>query len=733
MDASTGDDVFLFDGFRLDQNGGGLFGADGNSVPLGSRALDLLKLLVERNGQLVPRQQIMDAVWPGLAVEEGNLTVQVSALRKALDRGRSGASCIQTVPGRGYRFLPAVTRPARDEDAASHADAEVSAQPLTPSMPEAAPPGRRSARQWRRLAAFVAACATVAAVLLIAGFPPAWWHSRAAVPPRLSVVVLPFENLSGNPGDDFLADAVTEDLTTELSRWPAMVVIARQSAYAYRGSPVDVRKIGEDFGVRYVLHGSVRKMDDTLRVNAQLVAAESGTHLWAERFDQGPKAPNAGQEGIVANVAQAVNMTLMDVESARGKRERPTDPDALDLVIRARSLALHPMGPKEDAERQPLYEQALRIDPNSIPALTGLAQSLIWGAKTEDELERASHLLAKAASISPDHLLVLQNVAHLMLAQERFLDALAAFRRILDEYPNAPFAYANIGDCLVRTGRTEEAIPMFEAADRLDPRNAFRWNWYGNLGFALLLLGRDEELIVWTQRALAANPSAVPFVRAWFNLRLAASSARLGDQEGAHRAVAEANRVWPYDTVRSHWPDDPSSRVYAAQIERFQAAMRLAGHRDHAEEDADFGATPDDSLHLELAGLTPTTVPGAAIIRTVELASLLANQKPIVIDPLMYSWGRSIPGAIGLRRVGWGGSTSDHAQERLRRKMQSLTRGDLSQPIVAVGFNSERFDGRNLALRLVALGYSHVYWYRGGREAWETAGLPETETDVQDW
>jgi hypothetical protein len=182
-----------------------------------------------------------------------------------------------------------------------------------------------------------------------------------------------------------------------------------------------------------------------------------------------------------------------------------------------------------------------------------------------------------------------------------------------------------------------------------------------------------------------------------------------------------------------HHPLDPHSREHAAQIERLQAALRLAGHRDHAEEDADFGVTPDADLHCDLAGLTPTTTPGAVTIRTSELAQMLFAQKPIVIDPLLYSWGRSIAGAVGLQRAGWGGSASNTLQDRLRKKMQALTKGDLSKPIVALGFNSERFDGRNLALRLVALGYTDVYWYRGGREAWEVNGLPETEVDVQEW
>ena len=141
----------------------------------------------------------------------------------------------------------------------------------------------------------------------------------------------------------------------------------------------------------------------------------------------------------------------------------------------------------------------------------------------------------------------------------------------------------------------------------------------------------------------------------------------------------------------------------------------------------------DDKLHTDLAGPTPTTAPGITTTGTADLPAVLETQKPIVINPLLYSRGKSIPGAIGLMNAGSGSSSSDSVLERLRKKMQALTKGDLSAPIVAVGFNSERYDGRNLALRFVALGYTNVYWYRGGREAWEVAGLPETEVEVQDW
>jgi adenylate cyclase len=207
----------------------------------------------------------------------------------------------------------------------------------------------------------------------------------------------------------------------------------------------------------------------------------------------------------------------------------------------------------------------------------------------------------------------------------------------------------------------------------------------------------------------------------------------MGDDDRARQALAEANRIWPFDTVRGHWPEDPASPVYVEQIRSYQDALRRAGLRDHADEEADSGVPADGALHLPFAGLTPPTVPGARIIHTRELVALLAERKPVVIDALMYFWGRSLPGAVGLMNAGGGGGLSGPGQERLRRAVAGLTGGDLSRPIVAVGWNSERFDGRNLALRLGAMGYTDVYWYRGGREAWEVNGLPEAELVATEW
>jgi rhodanese-related sulfurtransferase len=189
----------------------------------------------------------------------------------------------------------------------------------------------------------------------------------------------------------------------------------------------------------------------------------------------------------------------------------------------------------------------------------------------------------------------------------------------------------------------------------------------------------------------------------------------------------------PYETVRTYRPCAPLNTIATEQVRRDQDALRLAGERDHADEDADFRVPADAELHNQFAGPTPTIAPGAKTIRTAELVPFLAQVQPVLIDTVAYSSGRSVPGAVGLQNAGPGGSFADAAQDRLSRKMQELTKGDLSKPIVAVGWNSERFDGRNLALRLVTLGYAQVYWYRGGREAWEAANLPETDLLLQEW
>src|ERR1700731_1084442 len=255
MEAPSSTESSLFEGFRLDRRAGVLFRRDerGAFAPMaiGSRALDILGVLVERPRDLVSRADIIQAVWPGTAVEDSNLNVQVAALRRILDDGRAEGSCIQTVPGRSYRFVAPVTRVER-----------------------AAP-------------------------------------AHIVVAPRLSIVVLPFTNLSDDREQQYFADGITDDLTTDLSRLANMFVISRNTAFTYRNQPVGTKQIGRELGVRYVLEGSVRRSGNQLRVTAQLIDAATNAHLWAERFDRYTGDLFALQNEITGRIANSLNVELI--------------------------------------------------------------------------------------------------------------------------------------------------------------------------------------------------------------------------------------------------------------------------------------------------------------------------------------------------------------------------------------------------------------------------------------
>jgi tetratricopeptide (TPR) repeat protein len=319
----------------------------------------------------------------------------------------------------------------------------------------------------------------------------------------------------------------------------------------------------------------------------------------------------------------------------------------------------------------------------------------------------------------------------LLISQRRCSDVIPAAHRMIAVYPNVTSSHMFLGICLMFDGRSAEAIPEYEQTIRLDPRNARIFTRYLLMGYALLFLDRHDEAVVWFQKSLAANPSDSARHRGNIRAAIAAAQALAGHNAEARTSAAEAVQLSPTLTARSYYRYKITNPLNAAQVSRMRDGLRAAGIRDHADEDTDAGVPADEVLHTNYEAPTPIAVPGARTIRTPDLAALIEQRKPLVIDT--NPWGGSTPDAVGLWGAGIGGDTSDEFQARLDRKMQQLTGGDRTVPVVAMGWNAERFQGRNLALRLVALGYADVYWYRGGREAWEVAGLPVTELVLQDW
>jgi adenylate cyclase len=569
--------------------------------------------------------------------------------------------------------------------------------------------------------------------------------AKAAIPldvglanaPQLSVVVLPFNNLGGEGVDEDAVDGITEDLTTDLSRVPGFLVIARNSAFTYKGKPIDIKRVGEELGVRYAVEGSVRKVDGTLRVNVQLVSTEMGTHLWAERFDIRRDGVGYGVDDIVRQIAFTLNARIVDTEAVRNLREHPSDPGVADILLRARSILNRPLTPQRQAELMPLYERALQLDPNSATALVGLSEVVLDNIiafddpSTPEKIRHAEELLKRAELLRPDDATVMWVRVYLLGTQNRCLEVLAAAQRAVEVHPMLTGPRQWRGICLTRMGKPAEAIPEIEQAIRIAPRNPNIGIRYRQMGYPVLFLGRYDQAVTWFERSLAANPGGRAETRSDIYAAIAAAQALAGQIEPARLSASEATRLQPMITVRSYYTFYSTNPSAFAQVARMHDGMRLAGIRDHADEDADFGVLSDGGLHTDYIAPTPSTAPGARTIRTTDLAKLIEQRKPLLLDTVY--WGQSLPGAIGLWGAGIGGSTSDQFQERLARKVRQLTNGDSTVPIVAVGFNAERYQGRNLALRLVALGYTEVYWYRGGREAWELASLPETQIDLQDW
>ena len=485
--------TLVFAGWRLDRQAHCLFrqGATGGWTPvaMGSRAMDILVLLLERPGALVSREAIMDAVWPNAAVETNNLTVQISALRHVLDQDRAEASHIQTVPGRGYRFVvpvflhqePSRLHPASPMDnnitdhgmaaAVDHRDGSLGAEvgdnkvvtaPAAVAATFSAASQLARRRRGVRVAAMLSVLCLAVGALLLVGFGRNLWHAGPTGRPRLSLVVLPFTNLSGDPKDDYLAEGITDDLTSDLSSIDGAFVIARQSAYFYKGKPVDVRKVGEELGVRYVIEGSVRKIGSTLRINVQLTSAETGEQLWSDRFDEQVSDLAAGQEKIVARISGGLGISVVDIESARIWHEPPSHPDAFDLILRARALENLPHSRQQMDATEPLYQRALSLDPMSVAALTGLGFDLANKALSDDggaaaeNVPLAKGLLMRARAIAPYSEEVLNLAANLLHVEGRWQEGVSVARELIRRYPNTDTGYFELAQALIAIGQAEE-------------------------------------------------------------------------------------------------------------------------------------------------------------------------------------------------------------------------------------------------------------------------------------
>ncbi len=477
----AGDEV-RFGPFRLDLAKRTLLN-EGKPVRLGGRALDLLCLLGAARGGLVSKDAIMAGVWPGQIVEENALQVQVSGLRKALDADRSGESWIVTVPGRGYRLSG-----------------------LTPD-PEADDTG---------------------------GVP----H-----PESRSIAVLPFQNLSSDPEQDYFADGMVEDIIAGLSRISWLPVIARNSSFVYKGRTIDAKQIGRELGVRYLLEGSVRRVGNRIRINVQLIDVETGGHLRVERYDRELDDIFALQDEIAMSVVGAIEPSLRKAELERIRRKRPDSLDAYDLVLQAMPFAYSHM-PDRAAVAIPLLEKALELEPGYAAAHAPLALCYHArygraGLREEDRIAAVRHAHAAIAG-GGDDAIALGIAGFVIAIDERDpVSALELFDRALALSNSNALSLSCSALALSWMGKAEVAIERAQRALRLNPFDPLNYLAHNALAISYFQRGQYADARDAARRSIQSNPQF-----GMSHAFLAAALVRLGCIE---EAKAEAHQAVVHD------------------------------------------------------------------------------------------------------------------------------------------------------------------------------------------
>ena len=485
MVAMIGDEV-RFGPFRLDIAGRTL-SCDGGPVQLGNRAFELLCTLASAHGDLVTKDHLMSEVWPGQIVEDNAIQVQVSGLRKILKPASEGQDYIVTVPGRGYRLIGLATEPSY---------------------------GTGGARQ-----------------------------SADTVENR-SIAVLPFQNLSGDPAQDYFIDGVVEDIISGLARVSWLSVIARNSSFVYKGAAVDIRQIGRELGVRYALQGSMRKAGTQVRVTVQLVDAESNTHLWVEQCDHKLDDIFALQDEIAMNVIGTIEPNLRKAEYERVKRKRPDRLDAYDLVLQAMPLAFSHM-PDEALKAIPLLERALELEPGYAAAHAPLALCYHArygraGLREEDRQSAVQH--AHAAVVGgADDAIALGIAGFVMALDERDPDtALDLFDRALLLSNSNALSFSCSALALSWMGKTDIAIERAHRALRLSPFDPLNYLAFNALAISYFHLKKYDASRDTARKSIRSNEHF-----GMSHAFLAAALVRLGCIEDAKAEAQKAIALDP--------------------------------------------------------------------------------------------------------------------------------------------------------------------------------------------
>ncbi|MFO1087476.1 MAG: tetratricopeptide repeat protein [Reyranellaceae bacterium] len=541
--------IFALGPFRLDTEGDLLLRGD-QPTAVGRRAVAVLRVLVAQPGTLVLKGTLMEAAWPGQTVEESNLTVQIAALRRVLGEAPGGDRWIETRPRRGYRFVGPVVAEAQ----------------------EAAP---------------TAAAATNIAATSIAATDPA-----RALLDRPSVAVLPFQNMSGDSEQEYFVDGMVEEITTALARIRWLAIASRNSSFVYKGAAIDVKRVGRELGVRYVLEGSIRKSGERVRITAQLIDVVSDAHLWADRFDGTLEDVFDLQDKIASKVAGAIEPTLQAAETLRSANRPTADLTAYDLYLRAYGLVWSSARQIPEALR--LMEQAIARDPDYGPALAwaaGCIQRLIYDNRSQDpagDARKGAAYARRALEVAGDDPVIITNAAMALAGLGEDIDAMIALvDQALALNPNFARGWHLSGVLRNWSGQSDIAITHAETALRLSPRVRVGLSSF-TIGSAHFFQRRFAEAEAKLRLAIQEDASYPEPYRV-----LAACYAHMGRIDEAKEIVGRLRAVC--DVVMPNvdiWRNPAHRELYLSGI-RMVAAMQDPGTTPH-------GPSADIAIAAEL-------------------------------------------------------------------------------------------------------------------------------------
>lgn len=521
----------------FDVETGELLGPESEPIRLRPQSASVLAILAARPGDLISKHDLINAVWKDTFVTEDSLVQCIKDIRRAL--GPEGRDVVETVPKKGYRLKPV-----------KHIAT-----------------GRRRVR-------VAALTGLVPLLVLIAGLF-VWLRPLAGDDTgneRKGVVVLPFVNMSSDPEQEYFSDGITDDLTTALSKVSGLLVVARTSAFTYKGSDAPVAEIADALAVGYVVSGSVRRDGQRIRINTQLVDASSGNQMWAERYDRGLRDVFSLQDEVVKEIVSSLSVKLRADEIARLSRISEVDPEAYDLLLKGLD-AYRRFTIPDNLEARSYFERAVAIDPGFARAYAELARThtseiqLDWVRDSRVKAETALSLAQKALSLDPQNPYVHFALSIIHRTLGRHEEAIASARKAIEIDPNYADGYATLAIDLNYAGRPEEGMDNIEHALRLNPRAPYFYVWIK--GHAHYLLGQYAEAAEALEKARTQNSEFIPVHKL-----LAATLVELGRVGEAEWEVAEIETRLPAFSLSQERASSPykDDAVFRRYIQNLQAA-----------------------------------------------------------------------------------------------------------------------------------------------------------------